>query len=104
MNSNEVITYEEVVVFNYTLPDEDELKVIQRELTLVWEDSLDKFFEEKGQDTSYKVHSFKTEASKNIFIGKVENTIDETIEEVEEDIANKTKYGFEFTGQLHNDD
>ena len=102
--NNEVITYNETVVFNYNLPDDDTTHTIERELTLVWEDNLDGLFAEKGDDVEHKIHTFTNAMHQKQFIDKVEETIDDDIEEVEEEIANKTKFGFEFTGQLHNDD
>jgi predicted DNA-binding transcriptional regulator len=41
---------------------------------------------------------------KTNFMEKIEEALEDDIEEVEEEISNKTKFGFEFTGQLHNDD
>jgi len=100
----EVISYEEVVVFNYTLPEEEEARSIERELTFVWEDTIDKFTEEHGADRAYKVHSFKREREQIKFLDQLEGLTEDLIEEVEEEIANKMKFGFEFSGQLHNDD
>lgn len=100
----EVITYDEEVEFKYTLPDEDEERVIEAEMTFVWEDSIDKLKEELGADKEYKVHTFKLKSHYDFFINQVESRADDTIEEAEEEIANKMKFGFEFTGQLHNDD
>ncbi len=100
----EVITYDEEVEFKYTLPDEEEQRVIEAELTFVWEDSIEKLKEELGADKEYKVHTFKLKSHYDFFINQVESRADDTIEEVEEEIANKMKFGFEFSGQLHNDD
>lgn len=100
----EVITYDEEVEFKYTLPDEDEERTIECELTLIWEDSLGKFIQEHGENIPYKVHTFKYENQYNFFVHQLESRADDAIEEVQEQIANKTKFGFEFTGQLHNDD
>lgn len=100
----EVITYDEEVEFKYTLPDEDEERVVEAELTFAWEDSLEKFKEEHGADKPYKVHTFKLEKHYRFFIDQLESRTEEQIEGVEEEIANKMKFGFEFTGQLHNDD
>jgi len=100
----ELISYEEVVEFKYTLPDEDEESVLERELTFIWEDGLAKFIEEHGADKPYKVHSFKREREYNFFLDQQEGLTDDLIEEVQEEIANKMKFGFEFSGQLHNDD
>ncbi|QSZ41762.1 hypothetical protein GJV85_06450 [Sulfurimonas aquatica] len=100
----EVISFEQVVGFNYTLPDEDEPRTIEREITFVWEESIEKFKEEHGSDKPYKVNSFKREREQKAFIERLEDLTDDAIEEVQEEIANKMKFGFEFSGQLHNDD
>ena len=100
----EVITYEDEVEFKYTLPDDDTPQVMEHELTFIWEDTAAKFIEEFGADKPYKINSFKLKQHYDFFIHQVESRTDDLIEGVEEDIANKGKYGFEFTGQLHNDD
>lgn len=99
----EVITYEEEVEFKYTLPGEEEERSIESELTLIWEDTLEKFIEEHG-DKPYKVNSFRFENHYNFFLHQVESRMDDAIEEAQEEIAAKMKFGFEFSGQLHNDD
>lgn len=100
----EVITYDEEVELKYTLPGEEEVRSLECELTLIWEDSLEKFIEEHGDKLPYKVNSFKYENQYNFFIHQVESRMDEAIEEAQEEIAAKMKFGFEFSGQLHNDD
>jgi hypothetical protein len=100
----EVITFIDEVAFNYTLPDEDEPRSIEHEVTIIWEDSLEKFFEEHGKEKPYKVHRFKRERERNFFVEQVEGEMDDLIDEVQEEIANKMKFGFDFSGQLHNDD
>jgi len=100
----EVITYTDTVAFNYTLPDQEEPQTIEHELTFIWEDTLEKFIEEYGTDRTYKVHNFKREREQKFFIERIEGETEDLIEEVQEEIANKMKFGFEFTGQLHNDD
>ena len=99
-----VISYEQVVAFDYTLPEENEPRTLERELTFVWEDSVEKFIEEQGNDKPYKINSFKREREQKSFIDRLEDQTDDAIEEVQEEIANKMKFGFEFSGQLHNDD
>lgn len=99
-----VITYTEEVAFKYTLPDEDEERAIEHELTMVWEDTLEKFFEEYSADKPYKIHAFRREREQKFLIHQIENLTDELIDEVQEEIANKMKFGFDFSGQLHNDD
>lgn len=100
----EVITYTDMVAFNYTLADDEEPKTIEREITIVWEDTLEKFVEEHGADRPYKINTFKREREQNYFIEQIESEVEDLIDEVQEEIANKTKFGFEFTGPLHNDD
>lgn len=100
----EVITYEDEVAFNYTLPDDEEKHSIECELTFIWEDSLEEFFTEYGKDKEYRVKSFTDKNQYNFCIHQIETRTEKQLEEVEEEIANKMKFGFEFTGQLHNDD
>lgn len=108
MTNNEkvytAISYEDVVTFNYSLPGEEEPQSMERELTFIWEESIEKFIEEHGENKPYKVHSFHQARAKEIFLDQIEGRTDDLIEEVQEDIANKMKFGFEFSGQLHNDD
>jgi hypothetical protein len=103
-NVYEVITFTDDVAFNYTLPDTEETQAIEHEVTFIWEDTLEKFIEEHGADKPYKVHTFKREREQNIFIEQIEGRTEDLIDEVQEEIANKMKFGFEFSGQLHNDD
>lgn len=98
------ITFDEEVEFKYTLPDDDEQHVTERELTFIWEDTIEKFIEEHGTEKPYKVNTFKMEQHYNFFVNQVEDRTEALIEDVEEEIANKTKFGFDFSGQLHNDD
>ncbi|CAA6807056.1 MAG: Unknown protein [uncultured Sulfurovum sp.] len=100
----EVITYTDEVAFKYTLPSEDEPRTIERELTIVWEDTLEKFIEEHGADREYKVHTFPREREQNNLINQIDDLTEDLIDEVQEEIANKMKFGFDFSGQLHNDD
>ena len=100
----QVITYTEEVSFKYTLPDEEEPRTIEREITIVWEDTVEKFVEEHGEDRPYKIHTFKREREQKFFIEQIEGKTEDLIDEVQEEIANKMKFGFDFSGQLHNDD
>ncbi len=100
----EVITYTDIVAFNYTLPNEEETQTIEHELTFIWEDTIEKFLDEHGTGRPYKVHTFKREREQKFFIERIEGQTEDLIDEVEEEIANKMKFGFEFSGQLHNDD
>lgn len=99
-----VITYVEIVAFNYTLPDEEEPRTIEHELTFIWEDTIEKFIEEYGTEKAYTLHTFKREREQKFFIDRIEGITEDLIDEVQEEIANKMKFGFEFSGQLHNDD
>ena len=100
----ELISYVEEVEFKYTLPEEDEPRIIERELTFIWEDSVEKFIEEHGTQKPYRLNLYTRETEYKFFVNQIEDRTDDLIEEVEEEIANKMKFGFEFTGQLHNDD
>ena len=103
-NEFDVIVYTEDVAFKYTLPNEDEERQIEHEITVIWEDTLEKFIEKHGKDKPYKINSFKREREKNFFIEQIEGVTEDLIDEVQEEIANKMKFGFDFSGQLHNDD
>lgn len=100
----EVITYIDVVTFNFTLPGEEKQQSIEHELAFVWEDTLEAFIDEHGTDKPYQIHSFRREREQKFFIHQIESKTDDLIDEVQEEIANKMKFGFEFSGQLHNDD
>ncbi len=100
----EVITYEENVAFKFTSPETGEPDSLEHELTFIWEESIEEFIKEHGTDKAYKIQTFKRSRARDIFLEQVEGRTDDTIEEVQEEIANKMKFGFEFTGQLHNDD
>jgi len=104
INEFDVITYTEDVAFKYTLPGEDEERQIEHEITVVWEDSLEKFREKFGEEKPYKINRFKRQREQQFFIEQLEGETEELIDEVQEEIANKMKFGFEFSGQLHNDD
>jgi len=100
----EVISYIDDVAFNYTLPGEEEPQTIEHELTFVWEDTLEKFVEEHGADKPCKIQTFRREREQQFFMKQIEAETDKLIDEVQEEIANKMKFGFDFSGQLHNDD
>ena len=68
----EVITYTDMVAFNYTLPNDEEIQTIEHELTFIWEDTIEKFIEEHGTDKPYKVHTFKREREQRFFIEQIE--------------------------------
>ena len=99
-----VITYTDDVAFNYTLPDDEEPQTIEHELTFIWEETLEKFVEEHGADKPYKIRAFRREREQKFFIDQIESETEDLIDEVQEEIANKMKFGFDFSGQLHNDD
>ena len=104
INEFDVITYTEEVAFKYTLPDEDEERQIEHELTVIWEDTLEKFKEKFGEDKPYKINRFKRQREQKFFMDQIESETEDLIDEVQEEIANKMKFGFDFSGQLHNDD
>lgn len=99
----EVITYEDIAVFNYSLPEKDEKEQIEREMTLVWEDTLEKLFEAYNPDKPYKINSFDTEREKNKFITNIENQNDAIIDEVDEEISRKMKFSFDYTSPTYED-
>jgi len=99
-----VITYSEEVSFNYTLPDAEEEESIEEELTFVWEDSFEKFIEEHGEEKPFKMYAFNREREQTLLIERIEEKTDEMIDAVQDAIAGKMKFGFDFSGQLHNDD
>lgn len=99
----EVITYEDIAVFNYSLPETDEKEQIEREMTLVWEDTLEKFIEAYNPEKPYKIHSFDKEKEKNKFIMNIENENDKIIDEVDEEIGRKMKFAFDYTSPTYED-
>lgn len=103
-NKFEVISYEDEVSFTFTLEDGVTQETIESEITFIWEDTLEKFIEKFGPDKPYNLRTFSLEKQYNFYVHQLESRIEDELEEIEESIANKSKYGFEFTGQLHNDD
>ncbi|HQS65885.1 MAG TPA: hypothetical protein PLM93_01705 [Sulfuricurvum sp.] len=99
----EVITYEDVAVFNYVLPEKKEKEQVEREMTLVWEDSLEKFFEAYGSEKPYKITTFDMERQKNKFIADIEDKNDAIIDEVDEEISRKMKFSFDYTSPTYED-
>lgn len=99
----EVITYEDIAVFNYTLPETDEKEQVEREMTLVWEDSLEKFFEAYNPQKPYKINTFDTEKQKNKFITNIDDENEKIIDEVDEEIGRKMKFGFDYTSPTYED-
>lgn len=99
----EVITYEDVIVFNYSLPGDEKKEQITREVTLVWEDSLEKFIEAYSSDKPYKINTFEKEKEKNKFINKIEDESEKIIDEVDAEIARKMKFGFDYTSPTYED-
>ena len=99
----EVITYEENAVFNYTLPDKTTTGQVTRELTLVWEDTLEKFLETFGEEKAYEVHSFERKSLQEKFLESIDEATDDAIEQVQEEISQKSKFGFEYTSPTYED-
>ena len=102
-NKFEVISYEDEVSFTFTLEDGTQ-ESIESEMTFIWEDTLDKFIEKFGADKEYNLRTFSMEKQYRFYVDQLESRIEDELEEIEQSIANKSKFGFEFTGQLHNDD
>ena len=100
----EVITYKDTVVFDYTVPGEETKGQIEKELLIVWDDTIEDFFEKFGKEKPYKLETFKREKERNNLLENIETMNEDMIDDVQEEIANKTKFGFEFSGPLHNDD
>ena len=99
----EVITYEDIAVFNYSLPETEEQEQIEREITLVWEDTLEKFFETYTSDKPYKIHSFITQRQKEKFVDAIEAENENIIDEVDEEIGRKMKFSFDYTSPTYED-
>lgn len=99
----EVITYEDTAVFNYSLPEVEGTEQVCREMTLVWEDTLEKFFEAYDPQKPYKITSFDNERQKNKFIDAIDNENDKIIDEVDEEISRKMKFAFDYTSPTYED-
>lgn len=99
----EVITYEDTMVFNYSLSEQEPQEQIVRDVTLVWEESLEKFLEAFGTEKPYQVHSFRDEREKNQFIASIEDRTDEIIDEVDEEISQKMKFSHVYTSPTYED-
>lgn len=99
----EVITYEDVIVFNYTLPGEESVEQISRDVTLVWEDTIEKFFEAHTPEKPYTIHSFERERDKEKFIADIENQTEEMIDAVDEEIGQRMKFGHFYTSPTYED-
>jgi hypothetical protein len=100
---HEVITYEENIVFNYTLTGEEAPSQLEREMTLLWEESLEQFIEQFGSEKEYKLHSFDKERDKLRFVAKLEDENDAIIDQVDEEIAQNMKFGFLYTSPTYED-
>lgn len=99
----EVITYEDIAIFNYSLPEKEEKEQIEREMTLVWEDSLEKFLEAYSSEKPYNIISFDSEKQKNKFIADIDDKNDAIIDEVDEEIGRKMKFAFDYTSPTYED-
>jgi hypothetical protein len=99
----EVITYEESVVFNYTLPGEETPDQLEREMTLVWEEDLEAFVAHFGAEKAYKLHAFDKERDKLRFVSKIEDENDGIIDQVDEEISQRMKFGFLYTSPTYED-
>lgn len=99
----EVITYKDIAIFNYELPGIDQKEQIEREMTLVWEDTLEKFFEVYSPDKPYTTNTFETEKQKNRFINAIEDENEKIIDDVDEEIGRKMKFSFDYTSPTYED-
>ncbi len=99
----DVITYKDTAVFNYTLPGDDKESQIEKEIILVWEGSFEDFLVETNKEKPYKINSFRNERAKERFITNIENEADKMIDEVSEELSQKTKFGFEYTSPTYED-
>lgn len=99
----EVITYEESVAFNYTLPGEEEPSQLERDMVLLWEEDLDSFVAHFGEQKEYKIHSFRSQRDKDRFIAKLEDENDGIIDQVDEEISQRMKFGFLYTSPTYED-
>ena len=99
----EVISYQDIIVFNYTLPGKDTEDQIDREVIFVWEDTLEKFLEKFKSKKPYKIDSFKREQDMNRFITNIENDTEKIIDEVEDEISQKMKFGNFFRSPISED-
>lgn len=55
-----------------------------------WEDTIEKY----GADKEYKIHKFPREREYNNLINQIDELAEDLINEVQEEIANKMKFGF----------
>ena len=99
----EVITYEDIAVFNYEVPGMAEKEHIEKEITLVWEDSIEKFFEAYHPEKAYKIYTFDTERQKNRFVDAIDDENEKIIDDVDEEISRKMKFGFDYTSPTYED-
>lgn len=103
MESYEVISYKDDVVFNYTVSGDETVQQLSRELILVWEETLEKFLVEFKPAKPYKISSFKTEKEQKNFIAYLEHESDAIIDDVEEEISRKMKFSFDYTSPTYED-
>lgn len=99
----EVITYEDIAAFNYEVPGTGTIECVEREITLVWEETLEKLFEAYSPEKSYKIHTFDTEKQKNRFINAIDDENEKIIDDVDEEISRKMKFGFDYTSPTYED-
>ena len=72
-------------------------------MILVWDDTLENFFEEYNPERPYKINSFEKEKEKNKFINYIEIENEKIIDEVEEEISRKMKFSFDYTSPTYED-
>lgn len=99
----DVITYKDVIAFNFKLPGGDQEDQLEREVVLVWEGTFEEFLEETKKEKPYKISSFKNARAKERFITSIEEETEKIIDKVSEEISQKTKFGFEYTSPTYED-
>jgi len=102
-NKFDVVSYKESVAFDFTNPETNEKEQIHKELTLIFEDSIDKFLEEHGKDVEHFVKALHTQQAKEKYIDSIDERNEEIIDQVEEEISCKMKFSFDYTSPLHED-
>ena len=102
-NEFDVVSYQHSVAFDYMNPYTNEKEQLHKELTLIWEDSLESFLQKHGKGIPHIVKALHTEQAKEKYIESIDERNDEIIDQVEEEISCKMKFSFDYTSPLHED-
>ena len=92
----QLITYEDTVEFSYVL-ENGKKETIKCEITFIWKERLTKFFAKFGHNKPYNIRNFRFEDQYNFYVQKFEKRVEEQLETIEKSIANKSKFGFQFS-------